>query len=432
MLRHLLRAPAFWIAVAIVVLALAGGLLTRSSTPQAAPRPTATPSASSQPVVVVQVTATPAAVAAVPSATRADSPIAKLSRKEADGECRWTVYIYLSGFAPDNPITVDANYEEIECGTGKPLPAGHWQRMYPDRTDATGRLMISYDYEATGSYRYVLKDEQGNEATLSFVTTPEDGQAGNTPAAAKGSAGNPTPKPAAAATKPADPQVVVKSAALNLRSGPGTNYPIAGKATQGDKLYPVARVGNCDWLQVGAPGRPDLVWVAGGAQYVTLSVPCTTLMVQDRVPPPPTAAPTPTHPPAPKVAPTAVPRPSTRLLSRSGPTGPGVLRVKNGTDTDGVVILVTLAGTPVQAAYIRVGETYEMIDIADGAYRLYFTKGSGWNAQSQQFTTNVTRQRFADTLDFSGGNGWEVTLYGVAGGNAATQNVSPGDFPGLP
>ena len=110
-----------------------------------------------------------------------------------------------------------------------------------------------------------------------------------------------------------------------------------------------------------------------------------------------------------------------------------MLRVKNGTDGDGVVILVTVPGDPVQAAYIRAGDTYEMAQIADGSYRLYFTKGKGWNAKSQQFTQNVTRQRFADTLTFGGQNaGYEVTLYGVAGGNAATQSVPPGQFPGLP
>jgi hypothetical protein len=108
------------------------------------------------------------------------------------------------------------------------------------------------------------------------------------------------------------------------------------------------------------------------------------------------------------------------------------LRVLNGTDSDGVVILVDAAGAPAQAAYIRAGDTFEMTQIADGAYRLYFTKGEGWDAAAQQFTRNVTRQRFEDTLRFAGGDGYEVTLYGVTDGNAATEDVAPGQFPALP
>lgn len=74
-----------------------------------------------------------------------------------------------------------------------------------------------------------------------------------------------------------------------------------------------------------------------------------------------------------------------------------------------------------------------MTRIADGMYRLYFSKGQAWDAATKRFTANVSRQRFAQTLQFGGMTaGYEVTLYGVAGGNAATQNVAPGDFPALP
>jgi hypothetical protein len=244
--------------------------------------------------------------------------------------------------------------------------------------------------------------------------------------------------PTAAPTAPAEAVVLV--AVLNMRSGPGQNYAIVGKLAKGDKVYPVAMVNNCAWLQAGIPSRgSDLVWVAGGPQYVKLSVPCASLMVQDSIPatptraPAPTAAPVPTRAPAPTVAPASVPRPGTGLLSRAGASGSGVLRIKNGTDTDGVVILTTLAEQPVQAAYIRIGDTYEMQGIPDGSYRLYFTKGDAWDPQAKQFTQNVTRQRFADTLTFGGMTaGFEVTLYGVSGGNARTEGVPEGSFPALP
>ena len=47
-----------------------------------------------------------------------------------------------------------------------------------------------------------------------------------------------------------------------------------GQLSRGDKLYPTRRVGDCAWLQVGVLGRAELAWVACGAQYVTLNVPC--------------------------------------------------------------------------------------------------------------------------------------------------------------
>ena len=172
-----------------------------------------------------------------------------------------------------------------------------------------------------------------------------------------------------------DPQAIVQSATLNLRGGPGQNYPIMGKVARGDKLYPVARTANCQWLQAGVLGQGDLVWLAAGPQFVTLNVPCETLRVVDELPPTPVPAPTAVP------APIAAPRPATDLLSRSSSnSGPGELLIKNGTDSDGIVILVDSASSPVQAAYIRSGESFRMTQIADGTYRLYFSKGEGWDA----------------------------------------------------
>ena len=241
------------------------------------------------------------------------------------------------------------------------------------------------------------------------------------------------------------PVAVVQSAVLNLRSGPGTGFAVAGKAARGDKLYPVAQVGQCQWLQVTVPGRAGLVWVAGAAQYVRLNVPCEALAATaatspTRAPATPRPSAVATRQPAAAAArPTSAPavRSATGLIDRYAPErGRGELLIKNGTDSDGVVILLDSAGKPAQAAYIRAAESFRMTEIADGAYRLYFTKGEGWDPARREFTRNVTRQRFADTLTFATTatqyTGFEVTLYGVAGGNAATQNVPAAQFPALP
>jgi hypothetical protein len=389
------------------------------------------------PIVVhtVVVTATPLPA---PS-TYAYSPEAKLIRISPAGKCRWTIYMALTGFAPNSSITVNSKYDEVVCATGEVVTGASWKAVYGARTDANGRLVIDYLHEATGAYHYVFTDELGNQASLPFTTEPEPTATprGKTPATTTAAATAIGAAPTVVPTVVRDPQAIVQSATLNLRGGPGQNYPIMGKVARGDKLYPVARTANCQWLQAGVLGRSELVWVAAGPQFVTLNVPCETLRVVDELPPTPVPAPTALPAPTAVPAPIAASRPATDLLSRSSSgSGPGELLIKNGTDSDGVVLLVDAAGSPVQAAYIRAGESFRMTQIADGTYRLYFSKGEGWNAARKEFARNITRQRFADTLTFVSPGGqyttYEVTLYGVAGGNAATQNVPAGQFPAVP
>ena len=392
---------------------------------------------SAAPIVVhtVVVTATPRTAPSTP----AFSPEAKLIRISPAGKCRWTVYMALTGFAPNSSITVNSDYDEVVCATGEVVTGASWKAVYGARTNDKGRLVVDYLHEATGDYHYVFTDELGNQASLPFTTEPEPTATPRAKTPAKTTAvattigANPTIVP----TVVSDPQAIVQSTTLNLRSGPGQNYPILGKVASGDKLYPVARTTNCQWLQAGVLGRSELVWVAAEPQFIALNVPCETLRVVDELPPTPVPAPTALPAPTAVPVPIAAPRPATDLLSRSSSGGgPGELLIKNGTDSDGIVILVDAAGSPVQAAYIRVGESYRMTQIADGSYRLYFSKGEGWNAARKEFARNVTRQRFADTLAFASPNGqyttYEVTLYGVAGGNAATQNVPAGQFPVVP
>jgi hypothetical protein len=299
-----------------------------------------------------------------------------------------------------------------------------WKEVYGAKTNDKGRLVIDYLHEATGDYHYLFTDELGNQASLPFATEPDP----TATLRAQTSTAAPTAvlaTPTLAQTAVPDPQVIVQSATLNLRGGPGQNYPIVGKVARGDRLYPVTRMADCQWLQVGVLSQADLVWVAAGPQFITLNVPCETLRVIDELPP------------TPLPAPTAVPRPATKLLARSASnSGPGELLIKNGTDSDGIVILIEAADRPVQAAYIRAAQSFRMTEIADGTYRLYFSKGEGWDPARKEFSRNITRQRFADTLAFVSPGGqytsYEVTLYGVSGGNAATQNVPADEFPAVP
>ena len=126
-------------------------------------------------------------------------------------------------------------------------------------------------------------------------------------------------------------------------------------------------------------------------------------------------------------------RPLTGVLkSNQSGHGYGELTIENGTTRDAVVIL-TLGGDPVMAVYIRSGDSFMMKDIRDGTYFLYFSTGDEWNGEA--FTTTPSHKKFEDTFEFTTGpttyTTWSVTLQGVVGGTASTEDVDESEFPGI-
>lgn len=89
-----------------------------------------------------------------------------------------------------------------------------------------------------------------------------------------------TPTPAATRTPATDvagqntsPIVEIRVSGLNVRSGPGTNYPIIGRATAGERFPIIGRSANCAWLQIAREGGGSS-WISGGAQYVSYTAAC--------------------------------------------------------------------------------------------------------------------------------------------------------------
>ncbi len=101
----------------------------------------------------------------------------------------------------------------------------------------------------------------------------------------------PTPRPSA--------EVIVKQ--MNLRTGPGTVYPVVALLKQGDVLTVVGRSPDRTWLSVKTAGNVA-GWCSASSRYVRLSVEVGTLAVA-AVPLPPATSPT----AAPAAAPTATP-----------------------------------------------------------------------------------------------------------------------------
>jgi hypothetical protein len=182
----------------------------------------------------------------------------------------------------------------------------------------------------------------------------------------------------------------------------------------------------------------------------TPDLPPTSTLVPTRSPSAtPTSAPTATRPPAtptdtrppPTPEPTSPPtdtppppfRPPTGMLEDHSPGGQGQLLIKNGTDADALVVLTGLDDKAVKSAYIRNAESFSMTGIPDGTYRLYYSKGEAFSQETNRFTRNATYQRLDSTIEFTTSatqyTAWEVTLYGVAGGNVGSEQVDPSKFP---
>jgi multidrug efflux pump subunit AcrA (membrane-fusion protein) len=79
----------------------------------------------------------------------------------------------------------------------------------------------------------------------------------------------PTVAPTAAETPPPI-QAEVIAWGLNVRSGPGINYPIIATLTKGDTVPVVEVEPNSGWLQVRLPTGEKTGWISGSPTYVSV------------------------------------------------------------------------------------------------------------------------------------------------------------------
>ncbi len=108
----------------------------------------------------------------------------------------------------------------------------------------------------------------------------------------------PTPTPEPPTPTPEPPQVRVTAPTVNLRSGPGTNYPRVGQATQGQTFDIVAKNQDGSWFQISANGKA--AWVINDARWTSATGDMGAVQVAENIPaPPPKPKPRPTKPPAP-------------------------------------------------------------------------------------------------------------------------------------
>ncbi|MCE7989353.1 MAG: SH3 domain-containing protein, partial [Caldilinea sp. CFX5] len=81
------------------------------------------------------------------------------------------------------------------------------------------------------------------------------------------------------------PTAEVTTNALNIRSGPGTNYERLGSLSNGDQVVVIGQYNNCGWLNVQT--RDEVTgWVSGNERYVKLDTDCSAIPEAEAPAPP--------------------------------------------------------------------------------------------------------------------------------------------------
>ena len=126
--------------------------------------------------------------------------------------------------------------------------------------------------------------------TPTVTATPASGSQGVTPSRTPTRTRTPT-----ATATPSAPYFTVNSAWVNVRTGPGNNYPIIDAVPQGEQFDIIARnrgsSPNTTWIEFCCVNDQH-GWIYAG--LVELSVDWSTIPISDNIPPPPTPTPTPT------------------------------------------------------------------------------------------------------------------------------------------
>lgn len=119
------------------------------------------------------------------------------------------------------------------------------------------------------------------------------------------------------------------------------------------------------------------------------------------------------------------------------------LLIKNGSTSDAVVFLETLAGKKVRHVYVRKGDSFKMTQIPGGKYITKILQGNSWNpekyngesAPSGGFMEDISMSKSEDYDPFdypypSSGHyyDYEITLYKVTNGNMRTENINSAEM----
>lgn len=223
------------------------------------------------------------------------------------------------------------------------------------------------------------------------------------------------------APEPKTPTGVVTGAqALNIRTGPGTNFPVIGVARNGDTGEIVGRSDNGRWWVVAIPSA------AGGTGWASADFITATnaedVPVIASPPPPPTATP---RPPTP----TPLPRPTATPVPLATPSAEIAFWVNRNTIEQGQCTTLNWSVQNVQAVWVYPqGETYNRFPRAGQGneivcpphtttYEMRVQMRDG-STQFRQVTVNVNPAPPPAPTNPLSGSRWDVVNYND--GNALT------------
>jgi hypothetical protein len=193
-------------------------------------------------------------------------------------------------------------------------------------SDSAGALLQP---AATQTVQAAQTQAQSEAAKIFMLKTATAQALAATAAALTGTAtptATATRAPVTPTPRPVTPLAEVLVEGLNVRSGPGTNFPVVAKGALSQRFPVSGQTGNCAWLQIvledGSEG-----WISGAAAYSSLNVACSVL--------PGAAASQPAPTPVPQL-PTATPRPAQQPQAAQPAAQPEV-PVNTGAAVDGVI-----------------------------------------------------------------------------------------------
>jgi hypothetical protein len=165
---------------------------------------------------------------------------------------------------------------------------------------------------------------------------------------------------------------VVLAPHINLRAGPGAEYPVLRQLPAHEPLHILGQAAHLNWLQVSlADGQQG--WVSGDPSLVQLTRERATI-------------------------PAASFHPLTGIVRQEGELhGLGELQLASGAARDALVEVIR-DGTPMVTAYVRAGERYTLRGIPDGAYTIVTSQGDGWDGRG--WTGAEQRNRVGQAMHF--------------------------------
>jgi len=143
------------------------------------------------------------------------------------------------------------------------------------------------------------------------------------------------------------PPAVIANQVVNVRSGPGTTYPIVGKAQPGEKFLITGKNPQGNWWQIDFNGKVGWIvdsLVSKEGQIDTVQVVAAVPPAPTPTPRPPTPTPIPTQPPKPTY-PFSLGKGSWRCDPNPGSTYfSGFVRDRNNNPINGVCVHVAYYG----------------------------------------------------------------------------------------